>query len=334
MQIIKKILSILLRVSISIILLIFLFKFNKIDLRSLIDNVKAADKNLLFSASIVFLLSYILCFYRWGMLLNTLKVHLPLRRIVISFSGGIFFSLFLPSTIGGDLIRSIDLAVHTSRPKEIIATVFLDRLSGYVGMVLLALIALFFGWRFVSDSKVVIASVLIITVILISILVILFNKFLYFKINKLLHSPNAGKLRELIKNLHQEIHLFRHHKIVIANNLIFSVLIQAISPLTSFIIALSLGAKINIIYFFIFLPIIGAISLLPISIGGLGIRENMTVLLFRKAGMSESMAVTMSILNFAFMVIYAAIGGLIYAFTVHHRRIQRHKSPSLYTARP
>jgi uncharacterized protein (TIRG00374 family) len=312
MKIFKKILSIVSRVSTSVILLVLLFRFNKIDLRSLLGHIKSADKYLLFLAAIIFLFNYILCFYRWEMLLNSLKVHLPLRRIAISFSGGTFFNLFLPSTISGDLIRSMDLTGHTSRPKEIIATVFLDRLSGSTGMVLLSLIALLFGWRFVCDNKIAIISVLIITGISVFILTILFNNFFYLKINNLLHSPNAGKIRELIKNLHQEIYLFRQHKAVIVNNLIFSVLIQAISPLTSFIIALSLGAKINIIYFFIFLPIIGAISLLPISIGGLGIRENMTTLLFKKAGMSESVAVAMSILNFAFIVIYAAMGGLIY----------------------
>jgi len=325
----KKILLIILRVSISIILLIFLFK--QVDKKDIFEIIKNADKPLLFLALCIFFLSYILCLFRWEMLLKAIKIHLPLKRVIISFCGGIFFSLFLPSTIGGDLMRSIDLATHTKRPREVIATVLLDRLSGYIGLTVLALLALVFGWRFIQDKNVLL-SITIITAVLIAILLVLFNKFLYSKINQLLHSPNAGRLRELIKDLHQEIHYFKHHKKVIINSLIFSVLIQSVSPISFFVIGKSLGVEINIIYFFIFLPIIGAITLLPISIGGLGLRDATTIFFFAKAGVAKDLAFAMSLLGFFFLLIFGSLGGLIYVLTVHHRRIQHHKSPPIHTA--
>jgi hypothetical protein len=263
------------------------------------------------------------------MLLKALKIHLSLKRVIISFAGGVFFSLFLPSTIGGDLMRSIDLATHTKRPREVLATVLLDRLSGYVGLVALALFSLLFAWRFIQDKSVLL-SVIIITAILIAILLALFNKFLYSRINKLLHSPDAGRVRQLLKDLHQEIHYFKHHKKVIVNNLIFSLLIQVISPIVFFVTALSLGLKINIIYFFIFLPLIGAITLLPISIGGLGLRDATTIFFFAKAGVAHDFAFAMSLLNFLFILVYGAAGGLIYVLTIHHRRIQPHQSSAVH----
>lgn len=320
MKIFKKITSIILRISISIILLIFLFKFNKIDIHRLIVNIKNADKYLLLVALFTFLFNYILCFYRWKMLLKTANICLPLSRILISFSGGIFFNLFLPSTIGGDLARSIDLATHTKRPREVVATVLLDRLSGYVGLVIVVVFSLFFGWRLVQYPSVLI-SVIIITAVLILILAILFNNILFSKVNKFLDSPRAGRIRESIKNLHEELHIFRHHKKVILNNLLISLLIQAISPIAFYITALSLGINKDLIYFFIFIPIIAAISLLPISIGGLGVRENITVLFFAKAGIDQNSALAMSLLNFLFIIVYGAIGGIIYVLTLHHRRV-------------
>jgi len=330
MKIFKRILSIFLRISISIILLFFLFKFNKIDIYHLLVNIKNADKHLLWLAFFTLFFNYLLCLYRWEMLLKAANIHLPLRRIIISFSGGIFFSLFLPSTIGGDLARSIDLATHTKRPREVVATVLLDRLSGYAGLVTIVLFSLFFGWRFVQYPSVLL-SVTIITAVLIVILEVLFNNFLFSKVNKLLNSPNAGKIRESIKNLHEEMYIFRQQKKLILKNLVMSLIIQAITPITFYITALSLGIKKDIIYFFIFLPIISAITLLPISIGGLGVRENMTVLFFAKAGINQNLAVALSLLNFLFILVYGAIGGLIYVLTVHHRRIQYHKSPLIRT---
>jgi len=330
MQAFKKALSILIRISTSIILLIFLFKFNKIDIHELLQEIKSSDKIILILAFCIFLTSYILCLFRWEMLLKALKIQLPLKRVIISFAAGVFFSLFLPSTIGGDLMRSIDLATHTQRPKEVIATVFLDRLSGYTGLVILALSSVLLGWRLIQD-KTILFPIIIITGILIAILFVLFNKFLYSKINKLLHNPDAGKLRELLKDLHQEIHYFRQHKKIIINNLILSVLIQATGPLTFFVIGLSLGLKINLIYFFLFLPIIGAITLLPISIGGLGLREATTTLFFAKVGVDSHTAMAMSLLNSSFIFVCGGMGGLIYVLTVHHRRLQHHKTSVVRT---
>jgi len=321
MRIFKKLVSIVLRISISILLLIFLFK--QVDIKRLSEIIKGTDKGPLFLVFLLFFFIYLLCLLRWQMLLKAANIHLRLQRIIISFAGGIFFSLFLPSTIGGDLVRSIDLGAHTKRPREVVATVFLDRLSGYIGLVILALLAVFFGRKFIQDYS-VLFSVAIITAILIFILLVLFNNFLYSKINKFLHTPGAGKITGYIKDLHQEIYIFRHKKKIILHNLMLSVLIQIISPLTFYLISLSLGIKLNIIYFFVFLPIIGAITLLPISIGGLGLRDAATIFFFTKVGVSRDLAFAMSLISFFFILIYASLGGLIYVLTVHHRRLQRH----------
>jgi hypothetical protein len=327
MKIFKQILGVLFRLGISIVLLFLLFKFQHVDVKRLLENIKAADKFLLFLAFFVNFLVYVLCLFRWQMLLKAFDFRLPLKRIIISFAGGIFFSSLLPSTIGGDLVRSVDLAAHTNRTKEVVATVFLDRLSGCVALVIVALTALFFGWKYAQD-RVVLLSIAIITAIMLAVLLVLFNNFIFSKVNKILNSPRAGRMVEMLKNLHQEIYHFRRHKKLLFANLLFSIFIQVGSPLAFYITALSLGQKLNIAYFFIFLPIIGTVTLLPISIGGLGVRENTAVFFFAKANMSKDLASAMSFLNSIFILALAVIGGLIYVLTVHHRRIQPHPSSS------
>jgi hypothetical protein len=327
MEILKKIVSILLRISISIALLVFLFK--QVDKKALFEIIKNADKGLLLLACAVFFANYVLCLFRWQMLLKVADIHLPLKRVIISFSGGVFFNLFLPSTIGGDLMRSIDLASYTKRPKEVVATVLLDRLSGYVGLVILALLAILLGWNLMRDNSAVLLSVGIITAVLIAVLLVLFNNFLFAKINKFLDSSSAGRIRETIRKLHQEIHIFRQHKKAIVCNLLFSILIQATAPVTFYITALSFGLKLKMIYFFVLMPIIGAITLLPISIGGLGLRDATTIFFFGKVGVAKDLAFAMSLLNFFFILIYGTLGGLIYVLTVHYRRIQHHQSPAV-----
>ena len=321
----KKILSIFVRIGISLILLVILFKFNKIDMGDLVADIKSADKLFLTIGFGVFFLVYFLGFLRWQMLLKAANIKIPLKKIISSFSGGIFFSIFLPSTIGGDIVRSADLGEHTRKVREVIATVFLDRLSGYIGLVVVILPALLLGRDLVHDN-VVFSSVAVIIAVLVIVLLVLFNNRIYSVITKFLSTPGAGRIKETIKDMHQEIHIFRNHKRVIIFNLILSTFIQVISPLSIYFIACSLGLNVNFIYFLIFLPIIGAITLIPISIGGLGLREGLFVVYFAKAGVIKQLALAMSLLSFSFVVIYGAIGGLIYVLTVHHRRLQPNKS--------
>lgn len=217
-------------------------------------------------------------------------------------------------------MRTADLAVHTQKAKQVIATVFLDRLSGYIGLVFVALLAILLGGELISD-KIVLFSFAIIITLLVIILLLLFNSFIYARITRFLSVPGAGKIREMIRDMHREIHIFRNHKKMIIGNLALSLLIQVIFPVSVYFIGFSLGIKINIIYFLIFLPIIGAITLLPISIGGLGLREGLYVVYFAKAGVIKQLALAMSLLSFSFIVFYGAIGGVIYVLTVHHRRI-------------
>ncbi|MHB8155347.1 MAG: lysylphosphatidylglycerol synthase transmembrane domain-containing protein [Candidatus Omnitrophota bacterium] len=321
---IKNTLSILLRISVSILLLVLLFKFNKIDLQVLINDIRCTDKRLLTAGFLFFFFGYFLGFLRWQMLLKTVGINIPLKRLIGSFSGGIFFSIFLPSTIGGDLVRAADLAEHTKKAKEVIATVFLDRLSGYMGLVFLILPALLLGRALVLD-KVVFTSVSVIIILLVIMLLVLFNNNIYSRITKFLSSPGSGKIKETIKNMHQEIYVFRNHKRMIILNLFISFIIQLVGPISVYLIGLALGIKINFIYFVIFLPIIGAITLLPVAIGGLGLREGLFVVYFAKAGVVKQLALAMSLLSFSFVVFYGAIGGLIYVLTVHHRRLQPNK---------
>jgi len=320
----KKTLSVLLRVSISIILLVLLFKLNRIDIRALANDIRSVNKLFLGAGFAVFFLGYLFGFLRWRMLLLGAGIRISLKKLISSFSGGIFFSIFLPSTIGGDVVRSADMAEHTRKAKEVIATVFLDRLSGYIGLVFVVLPAILLGRDLVRD-KVVFSSVAIIVLLLVFILLVLFNSFIYSRITRFLATPGAERIKETIKDMHREIHVFRHRRKIIIYNLLLSFLIQIITPASIYFIALSLGVKINFIYFLIFLPIIGAITLLPIAIGGLGLRESLFVVYFAKAGVVKQLALAMSLLSFSFIVIYGAIGGLVYVLTVYHRRIQRNQ---------
>jgi len=318
----KKIFNIVLRISVSLLLLVLLFR--KIDVRELQNTLSKADVVYLIVAFLIMLFIYVLTFMRWDMLLRGARLNIPLRRVAVSFFGGLFFNLFLPSTIGGDVVKSVDLVTHTRKPREIVATVLLDRLSGFAGMVFVAIIALLLGYRYISEPAVFVIISIIAVVLLIMILV-LFNERIFLFVNNLLKSKHEKGIREYLKNLHQEIYHFRSRSVVITKNFSLSIAIQIILPIIFALTAKALGVNIRIIYFFIFIPVIATIAILPISIGGLGLRDWSTVFLFTKVGVTHDVALAMSLINFCFILIVGVVGGIIYAFALHSRWLQHRK---------
>jgi glycosyltransferase 2 family protein len=317
-KILKQIGVMALRISISILLLVFLFR--KVDGNALWQLIRASHKIDLAASVILVLIIDALCFVRWNMLLKASGVFVPGKTLLKSFCGGLFFNVFLPTSIGGDVIKTLDLTAHTRKGTEVASTVFLDRLSGYVALVIVVVAACILGWEYVQD-KTVLLSVAAISGFLICILLVLFNRKVYGLVNRLLYSPTAGRIRQAVTDVHEEMHTLGKKKRVILLNLSLSMVLQLTGPVATYLVCRSLGAEINFIYFLIYLPIIGAITLLPISIGGLGLRDAATVYFFAKAGLSRDVAFAMSLLGFFIIVIIAAAGGLYYVLTLRHRRV-------------
>lgn len=316
----KKTFSLILRTGISAILLFILFQ--KIDLKETLKIIASLNIYYFTLATITFFIIYLLVFYRWKMLLNAQGLNLPLRRVFSSFSGGIFFSLFLPSTIGGDIARSVDLGAHTKRHNVIIASVLLDRISGFVGLVIVAAVSLIFSHKLISEPSVYLI-VFILLLLLVAILLFIFNKGIYKWIN---HSSKKGGFRNAIKHLHSEIYIFRSKPYVLFQNLIYSIMIQLSSSIFSYFLLCSLNAKINILYPLVLTPVITIITALPISIGGLGLRDASSIFFYTKVGVTKDIALGQSLLNFAMMVCFGLIGGIIYVSSLRNRRLQPHKT--------
>lgn len=321
MQVIKKILSLLLRFSTSAVLLLILFK--KIDYRATFKVIKAIEPFYFLCAAIAFLVIYILVYYRWKMLLEAQGLHFPSLRLCSAFCGGVFFNLFLPSTIGGDIARSIDLSVHTKSKSIIVASVLLDRLSGFVGLTFLAIASLVFGHKFITEPSVY-AAVFAMAFALGGIFLILFHEGIYGFINGSMAKRQG--LRDKLMRLHTEIYFFRSKPAVLYLNFFYSLVIQAGSALVCYLLLRALNVNIKIIYPLIFTPIVTLITTVPIAIGGLGLRDASSVFFYAKAGVGKDIALAQSLLNFALIVFMGLIAGILYALTFHRRRMHPDKT--------
>lgn len=118
-----------------------------VDLGAVFDRIAGVDPVLIVASLTCLAAGYVLCGLRWAWIARGLGIKVSRRRKVKLYFLGMFASLFLPSTIGGDVVRGVLLAKTEGRSGVGVAagaSVLLDRVNGMIALLLLLTVAMFF----------------------------------------------------------------------------------------------------------------------------------------------------------------------------------------------
>lgn len=315
----KNILSYILRIALSAILLAYLF-YN-IDVAKIWHLLENADFRYILYAFIAFAVIHVFLLLRWLVMIAALGLSVPLKNVVHYFFVGLFFNLFLPTSTGGDVVKTVGLCRHTEYKARVVASVVLDRLSGFVGIVLTALLAYLAGYGIINDPSLLI-PIVVLAGVPVTLLLILFNEPLYAFGSRIFR--RWPRIEKALMDLHYDVVLLKNKKIAFVQAILLSFCSQAVLALTFYLIARALHQEVAFVYFLIFVPLICVVSSLP-SIGGLGVRDAGAVYLFAKAGLGAATALSLSLLNFVFMVVVGLVGGVLYVTPLSPGRIQHHQ---------
>jgi len=321
---VKNLLSFVLRFGLSFLLLWFLFT-KIIDIESTIEVLKSADVTNLIWAGLVFLLIHGFLLTRWNILIKALDLSVTFINIFRFFFVGLFGNLFLPSAIGGDIIKIVGLCKYSDQKPRVVASVLIDRLSGFGGMVFLAITMFILGYNMIDDKTLMI-PVISMGVACFFIIMILFNEKMYSFGCKIF--AKFPKIQNKLMEIHYDLTLLKDKKKEGWKAIGISVISQATLCVSYYFTAKALHQDISFIYFLIFVPLICVASSFP-SIGGLGVREAGAAYLFAKIGVDSGIAVSLSLINFAFMAMVGLLGGVIfYVTTFFVGRLQHNQSNS------
>ncbi|MBI5180798.1 MAG: flippase-like domain-containing protein, partial [Nitrospirae bacterium] len=99
----KKWATFLVKIILSVLILTILFY--KTDVNKLYTIIKGADIQIFFFAFFLFIVAQTISTYRWKMLLHTEKMNIHFYNLVGYYFIGMFFNLFMPTIVGGDVVR-------------------------------------------------------------------------------------------------------------------------------------------------------------------------------------------------------------------------------------
>ena len=309
----KKILLLIVKLLISGTLLFLLYR--KIPLHDLQRLLAGVDYRYLLPIVLLLFVNTLLSAWKWRLLLLADGVNIPLSTLIVTYLIGSFYNLFLPSSIGGDSYRIYDIARKSSEGVRAAASVFADRFSGFLALVLLSLgssilVALEF------HNLLFFFGPLLILFALFAILTALVKEKpvrLFLAVTRLDRFPVITWSTE---KFFLSFRCYGADRRLLAWVMGISFAFQLSVISTVYLLSLALHATVSFFYFSAFVPLITLLEALPISIYGLGLRDMGYVFFFGWAGMTDLETRSLALLFVGVTVSYSLIGGVIYVIRI------------------
>ncbi len=307
----KKTLSFLLKLTVSILLLIFLLK--KIGVQNFLDYLGKAKPGWILAGIGSFLVSNFLGSLQWFLLMKRSGMSLNYGETLRYYFIGLFFNNFFLSNLGGDVFRIYYASRSSEQTAGAISTVFLDRFIGFTMLTFLSLV----GGLLVLQKNYLktIFPVLFVTLFFwFLIFLIFFNRPLARKFYPVFSWLFPESMVRKMVDLYEVVHQFRHAKMYLLGLMGISLFVQFFRVGIHYFAGLALGVHVGFQFFMLFIPLIALLASLPISIGGLGVREQSGVVLFARLGLSAGVTASMEFLAYLMTITGSLPGAALFLF--------------------
>lgn len=251
--------------------------------------------------------------YKWKLLLEVQDIHISYARVLNHYLVGYFFNNFLTGV--GEVKRIYDLSQETGKCQQVVASVFVERWTGIITQVAMALVAMGLAYRDIPHIHNVL---LVVGALFIGLLI------LFILLGKISSIPFLDRWEKV----HRWLETFRHayaQYAVHRKSLTAAFALSLAAPVSlifiHWLLILGFGRSASLWVFVIFIPIIAVFSQVPISINGIGIQELFFVEILGLAGIPPEVSVSVSILSHLLKMGIGAIGGVMFFLRKDRKKI-------------
>lgn len=303
----KKMLGLAVRILVTV--MVFALIFRAIDLQGVMETFKNLVPRLLLLGLAFQVFSIMLASYRWYLVMQPLQFGQNFTFYLRSYFKGMFFNQGLPTSIGGDAVRVIDVARLGYRKREAFHGVAIDRILGLMGLLLLNLVANAFNPDLLPPGIFTIINSLVAAGALGFLVLLGLHRLEWlqkWRLSRFLQTLSA-KLAQVLASPRQ-----------VLIQLVLSVGIHVLSLVAIFLIGRSVELNYDLATFFVIIPPVILLTLIPVSLAGWGVREGAMIGLFTLIGADETTVLSMSIL-YGLVLIIASLPGFYVYVTGKHR---------------
>jgi glycosyltransferase 2 family protein len=257
----------------------------------------------------VYMLYHLVCGCRWHGLLRCVEPAITLARVLrISFIS-VFLGTMMPGTIGAEVSRIVGVSRSNVTVTKAVFSVALDRLLGSVTLALLVLAGLTVATEHMSVRVWPVAALTVAGAVIISAAAT--NSRVREAIMRAVPGRMGLKLVSRFAQIAQCIDAFRDKPAAVAKALVLSLTAQLIRVLTVWLAGRALGLHIPFGYLMVVVPLVLFLLMLPITIGGLGVREAGYIYFLGIIGISDESAFALSITLYIALILSTVPGGVL-----------------------
>ena len=251
--------------------------------------------------------------HRWIALLVALAPgsRPPLSEVLRIFFVSTFIGSFMPS-VAGDAYRAYSLSRLHVRGAEAAASVFVDRMLGVLSIVIGGAISALALGRQAFERATLIALGAGTAASAIAAAAIFSERMAAATQAVVARVPNT-RVRRVGAGLVDAVRRYTHHHGALASVLLTSMAVQVLRVLQAWCLGRALGIPAPLVVYFIAIPVILLVMLLPVTINGLGTGQMAFEVLFGRVGVEAPEAFALSILFIALGFVGNLPGGLLYA---------------------
>jgi uncharacterized protein (TIRG00374 family) len=302
--------KVLARVGVSAALLYFVLR--SIDLGAFWERVRGMNPAWLVLALIAYAGQQMIGVWRWDRLLRAQHVEVAKRTLTESIWVSMFFNNFLPSNIGGDVVRIRDTATAAGSKTLATTVVLVDRALGLTALLVVAATGAFAAWLtgvYVPGARWLwLASVALVGA---AILVIAMPDFVGHLLAPV-RALNRPWLTERAQRLEEAVMRFGKAPSVLAGAFGAALVVQISIVAFYLLTAKGLSVPLPMLLGAVLIPVSLAVQMAPISINGFGVREAVFAFFFRRFGLPPDAAVALSLVSTGMVMGLSLVGGLLF----------------------
>jgi len=285
--------------------------FSRVDVSRLWSITRQASVPWLSMALLLYFLMILTSAVRWGVLLRAQHVNLPFTYLTNSFLVATFFNNFLPSNIGGDVIRVADTARAAGSKTLATTVVLIDRGLGVLGLALMAATGASMMHRMAVGPvgpRVLWAGFGLGTII---------------ATPALLMPEMVTKLLQPLRVFHQEwvdariekltyaLTRFKETPAALAACFSGAIAVQALLVLFYVAIANSMNIPVGFAELAVIVPVSFIVQMIPLSVNGFGVREATFGFYFTRLGLPLDAALAVSFVGAGLIILFSLSGGVV-----------------------
>ncbi len=275
-----------------------------------------ADLGMVALAVVLQLLGVALNAVRWGILLKARGHQQPYSWLLSSYLAGQFANNFLPTSVGGDAVRAAQLSRKIGSVSQASASVFLERLTGFLALSLIANFALVWAYLDHTGRPLVTSPALRLLTVFFT-LAAVGAMVLSFMAPRLLarFGPRVPAVaRRPVQRIAQALGDYFPQGRVMLRVLGMSVLYQTLWIFNHIVCGWALHIDAPAQIYFLMVPITDMVGLAPIFVNNLGAREAVFSLYLAQIGVNTATALALAFLIFTVRLAVSTIGGIVVLF--------------------